>query len=170
MRATLSCNSSDAMTKEQTIKELTIIPGIGKSLATDLWNKAKTPKFSLPCPTTMPEWCKTVVCCMLSDVRFILHRHRQSIGKRKNLTGGFGKTEKTDVIFSQIWCHILLEMTSYFCIFVHESLKGKTGFNPNIHITKPIVRLSPSKKYFTLSGVSYERVEAPAKKTAKPKP
>jgi hypothetical protein len=39
---------------------------------------------------------------MLSDVRFILHRHRQSIGKRKNLTGGFGKTEKTDVIFSQI--------------------------------------------------------------------
>jgi len=61
-------------------------------------------------------------------------------------------------------------MTSYFCIFVHESLKGKTGFNPNIHITKPIVRLSPSKKYFTLSGVSYERVEAPAKKTAKPKP
>ena len=48
--------------------------------------------------------------------------------------------------------------------------KGKTEFNPNIHITKPFVRLSPSKKYFTLSGVSYERVEAPAKKTAKPKP
>ena len=61
-------------------------------------------------------------------------------------------------------------MISYFCIFVHESLKGKTEFNPNIHITKPVVRLSPSKKYFTLSGVSYERVEAPAKKTAKPKP
>uniref|UniRef100_A0AB33JBY7 HU domain-containing protein n=1 Tax=Prevotella sp. GTC17259 TaxID=3236795 RepID=A0AB33JBY7_9BACT len=43
--------------------------------------------------------------------------------------------------------------------------KGKTEFNPNIHITKPVVRLSPSRKYFTLSGVSYERVEAPAKKT-----
>lgn len=26
------------MTKEQTIKELTIIPGVGKSLAIDLWN------------------------------------------------------------------------------------------------------------------------------------
>ena len=26
------------MTKEETIKELTIIPGVGKSLATDLWN------------------------------------------------------------------------------------------------------------------------------------
>lgn len=26
------------MTKEQTIKQLTIIPGVGKSLATDLWN------------------------------------------------------------------------------------------------------------------------------------
>jgi hypothetical protein len=26
------------MTKQQSIKELTIIPGVGKSLATDLWN------------------------------------------------------------------------------------------------------------------------------------
>lgn len=26
------------MTKEQSIKELTIIPGVGNSLATDLWN------------------------------------------------------------------------------------------------------------------------------------
>ena len=45
--------------------------------------------------------------------------------------------------------------------------KGKTEFNPNIHITKPVVRLSPSKKYFTLTNVSYERVEAPAKKPKK---
>lgn len=90
----MSCNSSDAMTKEQTIKELTIIPGIGKSLATDLWNigitsiddlKGKDPEvlFALS-NATMPEWCKTVVCCMLSDVRFILQRPRRSIGKRKN--------------------------------------------------------------------------------------
>ena len=43
--------------------------------------------------------------------------------------------------------------------------KGKAEFFPDIHITKPVVRLSPSRKYFTLSGVSYERVEAPAKKT-----
>lgn len=43
--------------------------------------------------------------------------------------------------------------------------KGKAEFNFNIHITKPVVRLSPSRKYFTLSGVSYERVETLAKKT-----
>ena len=49
--------------------------------------------------------------------------------------------------------------------------KGKTEFNPNIHITKPVVRLSPSRKYFTLTGVSFERVEAPAKKgSTKPTP
>lgn len=30
--------SQNTMTKEQTIKELTAIPGIGKSLAMDLWN------------------------------------------------------------------------------------------------------------------------------------
>lgn len=45
--------------------------------------------------------------------------------------------------------------------------KGKTKFNPNTHITKPVVRLSPSKKYFTLTNVSYERVEVPTKKPKK---
>ena len=30
--------SNIKMTKEQSIKELSIIPGVGKSLATDLWN------------------------------------------------------------------------------------------------------------------------------------
>lgn len=45
--------------------------------------------------------------------------------------------------------------------------KGTAEFNPNVHITKPIVRLSPSRKYFTLNGVSYERVEALAKKSTK---
>ena len=44
--------------------------------------------------------------------------------------------------------------------------KGKEKFNPNVHITKPIVHLAPSKKYFTLTGVSYERVDPPAKKPA----
>ena len=46
--------------------------------------------------------------------------------------------------------------------------KGKTEFNPKVHITKPVVHLTPSKKYFTLTGVSYERVTAPDKETKKP--
>ena len=46
--------------------------------------------------------------------------------------------------------------------------KGKTEFNPKVHITKPVVHLTPSKKYFTLTGVSYERVSAPEKETKKP--
>ena len=49
--------------------------------------------------------------------------------------------------------------------------KGKTEFNPNIHITKPVVRLSPSKKYFTLTDVSYEQtVVKPKEKKPKTKP
>lgn len=48
--------------------------------------------------------------------------------------------------------------------------KGKEKFNPNVHITKPIVHLAPSKKYFTLTGVSYERVDPPAKKPARENP
>mgnify|MGYP000931923594 FL=1 len=48
--------------------------------------------------------------------------------------------------------------------------KGKEESNANVHITKPVVKLSPSKRYFTLPGVTYERVEAPAKKTIAPTP
>ena len=42
--------------------------------------------------------------------------------------------------------------------------KGKETFNAAVHITKPVVKLMPSRRYFTLTGVTYERVEAPAKK------
>ena len=49
-------------------------------------------------------------------------------------------------------------------------VKGQERFNPNVHITKPIVRLSPSRKYFTLTGVTYERVEVSAKKKKTTKP
>ena len=43
-------------------------------------------------------------------------------------------------------------------------------FNANVHIEKPVVRLSPSKKYFTLTDVSYEQTTAKPKKGAKPAP
>ena len=46
--------------------------------------------------------------------------------------------------------------------------KGKAEFNPKAHITKPVVHLTPSKKYFTLTDVSYERVSTPEKETKKP--
>ncbi len=37
--------------------------------------------------------------------------------------------------------------------------KGVEEFNANVHIVKPVVRLSPSKEYFELRGVSFERFE-----------
>ncbi len=42
--------------------------------------------------------------------------------------------------------------------------KGVEEFNPLTHILSPIVRLSPSKKYFQLKNVHFERVEAKSKK------
>ena len=45
--------------------------------------------------------------------------------------------------------------------------KGKEEFNPKVHITKPVVHLTPSKKYFTLTGVSYEYVIVPDKASKK---
>lgn len=45
--------------------------------------------------------------------------------------------------------------------------KGKT-FRAQEHIEKPVVLLSPSKKYFTLTDVSYEQTTAKAKKSTKP--
>ncbi len=44
--------------------------------------------------------------------------------------------------------------------------KGVEEFNANVHIVKPRVLLSPSRKYFELRGVSYERVEPKPKKEA----
>ena len=48
--------------------------------------------------------------------------------------------------------------------------KEKETFNANVHITKPKVRLLPSRKYFTLTDVSYERIGKPAKKGKDKKP
>ena len=48
--------------------------------------------------------------------------------------------------------------------------KEKETFNANLHITKPKVRLLPSRKYFTLTDVSYERVKVGDKKDEKTKP
>ena len=45
--------------------------------------------------------------------------------------------------------------------------KGET-FNVQKHIEKPVVRLSPSRKYFTLTDVSYEQTTAKPKKGKKP--
>mgnify|MGYP000965742119 FL=1 len=48
--------------------------------------------------------------------------------------------------------------------------KGQT-FNANIHIEKPVVFLQPSKKYFTLTDVSYEQTTVkPKEKKPKTKP
>ncbi len=45
--------------------------------------------------------------------------------------------------------------------------KGVEEFNANVHIVKPVVRLSPSREYFELRGVSFERVEPQPKKKKK---
>ena len=45
--------------------------------------------------------------------------------------------------------------------------KGKEEFNPKVHITKPVVYLTPSKKYLTLTGVSYEHIIVPDKASKK---
>lgn len=52
--------------------------------------------------------------------------------------------------------------------FQSKTVDKAEDFNANIHITKPVVRLTASKRYFTLNGVSYERVEAKPKKEKKP--
>ena len=44
-------------------------------------------------------------------------------------------------------------------------------FNVQKHIEKPVVRLSPSRKYFTLTDVTYEQTVAkPKKGSTKPTP
>ncbi len=52
--------------------------------------------------------------------------------------------------------------------FKSKSVPQGEVFNVQKHIEKPVVRLSPSKKYFTLTDVSYEQTTAKPKKGTKP--
>ena len=52
--------------------------------------------------------------------------------------------------------------------FKSKAVEQGTKFNANVHIEKSVVLLQPSKKYFTLTGVSYEQTEAKPAKAAKP--
>ena len=53
--------------------------------------------------------------------------------------------------------------------FKSKAVEQGTKFNANIHIEKPVVLLKPSRKYFTLTDVSYEQTE-PKTKATKSKP
>ena len=53
--------------------------------------------------------------------------------------------------------------------FKSKAVELGQKFNANIHIEKPVVLLQPSKKYFTLTDVTYEQTEA-VTKAAKSKP
>ncbi|KGN95826.1 HU family DNA-binding protein [Porphyromonas crevioricanis] len=52
--------------------------------------------------------------------------------------------------------------------FKSKSVPQGEAFNVQKHIEKPVVRLSPSRKYFTLTDVSYEQTTAKPKKDTKP--
>lgn len=52
--------------------------------------------------------------------------------------------------------------------FKSKAVEHIEDFNVQKHITKPVVKLHPSTRYFTLQGVSYERVEVKPK-AGKPK-
>ena len=54
--------------------------------------------------------------------------------------------------------------------FRSKAVERAEDFNAQKHITRPVVKLRPSARYFTLSGVSYERVEKKEKKKEKKNP
>lgn len=49
--------------------------------------------------------------------------------------------------------------------FKSKAVPQGEKFNANVHIEKPVVLLNPSRKYFTLTDVSYEQTTMPEKKT-----
>ena len=54
--------------------------------------------------------------------------------------------------------------------FKSKAIEQGVKFNANVHIEKPVVLFQPSKKYFTLTDVSYEQTTARPKKGTKPAP
>lgn len=63
---------------------------------------------------------------------------------------------------------------SFKSVLVEKTGEGFEAFNANVHITRPVVKFAPSRKYFELRNVRFERVEgAPRKdkpKASKPAP
>lgn len=62
------------------------------------------------------------------------------------------------------------DMGSLSPSFKSVCVENAADFNPLKHITRPVVKLRPSVRYFRLEGVTYERVEAKPKAKAEPKP
>lgn len=58
---------------------------------------------------------------------------------------------------------------SFKSVQVEKKGEGTKAFDPAVHITKPVVRFNPSRKYFELRGVRFERVDGKLKATDKPK-
>lgn len=57
------------------------------------------------------------------------------------------------------------DMGTFTPSFKSKAVPKGEQFNTNVHIEKPVVQFNPSRKYFTLTDVSYERVvKAPEKK------
>ncbi len=54
--------------------------------------------------------------------------------------------------------------------FKSKAVPKDEKFLVNVHIEKPVVRLNPSRKYFTLTDVTYEQVEPKPKKGTQPEP
>ncbi len=54
--------------------------------------------------------------------------------------------------------------------FKSKAVPKGTNFNANVHIEKPVVLLAPSKKYFTLTDVSYEQTTLAPKEKKEKKP
>lgn len=58
---------------------------------------------------------------------------------------------------------------SFKSVQVEKTGEGTKAFDPSVHITKPMVRFNPSRKYFELRNVRFERVDGKLRATNKPK-
>ena len=57
------------------------------------------------------------------------------------------------------------DMGTFTPSFKSKAVSKGEQFNTNVHIEKPVVQFNPSRKYFTLTDVSYEGLTAPENNT-----
>ena len=101
---------------------------------------------------------------------YVLSERKANFGKLAGKTVIQARPTGRKRVDHRSFCDEVGRATTFTGAEVEAVVKGQERFNPNVHITKPIVRLSPSRKYFTLTGVTYERVEVSAKKKKTTKP
>ena len=113
---------------------------------------------------------------MTKCLSFTIREQKMSVGPKKGQKVYIARPTDRQRVTHRQFCEEVAHATTFGDIgTLSPSFKSKAvdpieDFNATRDIKKPMVKLRPSVRYFTLEGVTYERVEPKPKKAKGNKP